>query len=167
LEFSDENDLNDIKLNDITRNNQYEYNNFEISQKSNIIFQKHTQTITQNTVAQQIQTEQIEKSTYKYCKSSIKLKKDKKHNQDSKDDKKTDDNKNSGNEKSNYEKASYFASGAGVTILIGFELFLMWSTYFYWTQQRGILKMIEKVKKDIDSLLKKIFHYYHLYVKTN
>ena len=155
LEFSDENDLSDIKLNDITRNNQYEYTNFEISQKLNITSEKKTQTTAQNTDVQQIQTEQIKKLTYQYYNSSIKLKKDKKHNQDSKDDKKIDDNKNSGNEKSNYDKVSYFVSGAGLTIFIGFELFLMWSTYFYWTQQREILKIIEKVKKDIDSLLQK------------
>ncbi|RST70281.1 hypothetical protein [Candidatus Aquarickettsia rohweri] len=31
----------------------------------------------------------------------------------------------------------------------------MLSTYFYWTQQRGILKIIEKVKKEIASSLQK------------
>ena len=63
--------------------------------------------------------------------------------------------KKEGNEKSGTDKASYFFSGVATTTIIGFELFLMWSTYSYWFTQRAVMKFIEKAKKDIDSLLQK------------
>ncbi len=119
----------------IENGNIYEYNNSSLVKKISTTIhttadsQTDLNTLQFNTLFQYSKSKQIANYIYYY---TISAKLNKKIIEENNKNKKEDNNnKNSENEKSSSDKASYFISGVGTTIFIGYQLFLMWSTYFY------------------------------------